>query len=322
MIVAFSLVVPLFLIIGLGYTAVRTGLMTDAYITALDRFVFTFAMPALLFRSLAITEIPAELPWGLWLGYYCAMLGLWAIGFILARIVLKRTLRDAIIIGFGAGQGNTVMLGIPIILTGFGEEAGVPLFLLLVFHGLILITLATFLLEATAPNAQADEGPSSSFWRTAWEGLKSSARNPVLIGLAFGAVYGQLGLAIPGPVDRALEMLGGAAIPAALFVVGGVLTRYQVRHSIAAASMTSLLKLIGMPAAVYCLSAYVFALPPLWVAVSTVLAGMPTGVYSSILANRFQVAPDAASSTVVLGTGLSIITLSTLVAIFLQTLPG
>ncbi len=56
---------------------------------------------------------------------------------------------------------------------------------------------------------------------------------------------------------------------------------------------------------------------PLWVTAATLLAAMPTGVYSSILANRYQAAPGAASSTVVLSTGVSIVTLTILIGWFL-----
>ena len=150
------------------------------------------------------------------------------------------------------------------------------------------------------------------------QGLKSSARNPVIIGLGAGILYGQTGLTLPGVVDTTFEMVSRSAIPCALFVLGGTLTRYHLRRSIGAASMTVIMKLVMMPALVFVLSYYVFGLPDLWVAVATVLAGMPTGVYSSILANRYQVAPGAASSAVVLATGLSIVTLTILLRIFLH----
>ena len=263
---------------------------------------------ALLFRALATTELPDILPWGLWLSYYGSMLLAWAIGFALAIMLLGRPLRDSIMIGFGCGQGNTVMLGIPIILTGFGEAAATPLFLLLAFHGLILITSATFLMELTRPVAETEQRQTGP--QVLWSGLKSSARNPVLIGLGAGIVYGQTGLAIPAIFDGTLDLLGRSGIPCALFVLGAMLNRYHIRRSIGAATLTTSLKLTLHPLLVWCAATFLFHLPPLWVAVATVLAAMPTGVYSSILANRFQVAPGATSSTVVLATGVSLVTIT------------
>jgi len=315
--VAVTLVLPIFAIIGLGILSVRVGLMTDAHIDAIDRFVFNLAMPALLFHALARTELPETLPWGLWLSFYSAMLICWVLGVLLARTVLRRPFSDAVIIGFGGGQGNTVMLGIPIILTAFGDEAGVPLFFLLAFHGLILITLATLVLEM-GRHAGSGAGERPSAWKVLRDGLATTARNPVILGLGLGLIYGQLGLGLPAPVDRSLELFGGAAIPCALFVLGGMLTRYQVRKSLSAVAVTAGMKLIVHPALVLVLAAFVFRLPPLWIATATTLAAMPTGVYSSILANRFRAAPDAASSSVVLATALSLVTISVVVSAFLD----
>lgn len=314
MLVAISLVLPIFGVIGLGYFAARRGYMSPAAIDGLDVYVFTFGIPSLLFRNLAKTELPDTLPWGLWLSFYGAMLAIWAIGYLIGRYGFGRSTPDAVMLGFGGGQGNVVMLGIPIILTGFGDAASVPLFLLLAFHGLILITTATFLLEMTKSRGEEAMSGREIFM----QGLKNSARNPVIIGLGAGILYGQTGLTLPGVVDTTFEMVSRSAIPCALFVLGGTLTRYHLRRSIGAASMTVIMKLVMMPALVFLLSYYVFGLPDLWVAVATVLAGMPTGVYSSILANRYQVAPGAASSAVVLATGLSIVTLMILLRIFLH----
>tara|TARA_R110000868_G_scaffold167895_8_gene402415 strand:+ start:2110 stop:3060 length:951 start_codon:yes stop_codon:yes gene_type:complete len=311
--IAFSLVLPIFGVISIGYLASRSGLMSDAGIDGLDVYVFTFGIPLLLFRNLAHTELPATLPWGLWISYYGAMLAIWAVGSVIARVILKRPPADAVMLGFGGGQGNVVMLGLPIILTGFGPEAGVPLFLLLMFHGLILITTATLLLEFTRARAGEEIGVK----RILLAGLKSSLKNPVIIGLLAGVIYGQLGVPLPAVVDKTLELTSQSAIPCALFVLGGTLTRYHIRRSIGAASLTVMFKLVAHPALVFVLAYYVFDLPSLWVAVATVLAGMPTGVYSSILAGRYQAAPGASSSAVLMATGLSLVTLTVLLQIFL-----
>mgnify|MGYP003631730487 CR=1 FL=1 len=311
--IAFSLVLPIFGVIGLGYFASRSGLMSASAIDGFDVYVFTFALPSLLFRNLSHTELPSSLPWGLWFSYYGAMLAIWLVGSLIARYVIGRSPADSIMLGFGGGQGNVVMLGIPIILTGFGKEASVPLFLLLTFHGLILITLASLLLEY----AKAKDGAPVSVGQIVWTGLKSSLKNPVIIGLGAGVIYGQLGVPLPGIVDKTLEMVSLTAIPCALFVLGGTLTRFHIRRSVGAASMTVFLKLVVHPALVFVLTHFVFGLEPLWVAVATVLAGSPTGVYSSILANRYQAAPGASSSAVVMATGLSLITLTVLLQLFL-----
>lgn len=313
--VALTLVLPIFGIIAFGYAGARSKLMSHAAVDGLDTYVFTFAMPALLFRNLAHTEFPSALPWGLWISYYGAMLAVWAAGSLIALFVLRRSAPDAVMLGFGCGQGNTIMLGLPIILTGFGPEAGTPVFLVLAFHGIILFTIATFLLELT----RARDGETKpSLAAIAREGLMGTVRNPVIIGLGAGVIYGQIGVPLPEVVDISLDMVARSAIPCALFVLGAMLTRYSLRRSVGAASVTTIFKLVVHPALVFVLTQYVFGLEPLWVTAATLLAGMPTGVYSSILANRYRAAPGAASSTVVLSTGVSLVTLTILLGYFLD----
>lgn len=308
--VAYTLVLPVFGVVVFGYVAAKVGWFSAEATRGLDTFVFTFAIPALLFRALARTEIPDVLPWGLWGSYYGGILIVWAIGSLAAVFLLRRSAKDAVIIGFGGGFSNTVMLGIPIILTAFGDEASVPLFLILAFHGLTVFTIATFLLETTTAAERHDGAGRPDVRTIILDSLKGMAKNPVIIALGSGVIFGQTGLVLPAPVDSALETLGSAGIPCALFGLGATLSQYAIRRSIGAATQISLVKLVLHPLVVFALGAYVFALPILWLKVATVMAAVPSGVYTFILANRYQAAPGAASSAVVLATALSLVTLS------------
>lgn len=312
--IALNLVLPIFAIMGVGHTAARLGLLGDAAIDGIDRYVFTFAIPALLFRALSATELPDALPWTLWLTYYGATLTIWAVGFTVVRLILGRSVADSIMIGFGCAQGNTVMLGIPIILTVLGDAAGPPLFFIIGFHGLILITVATIALEWARSRSDSSPGQRSAgvSLRSFGSALRGTLLNPVILGLLGGVIYGQLGVPIPEPIDRGLEMLGRSAIPCALFVIGAVLTRHRLGRNVAPAVIAATLKLIVHPALVWLVATYIFTLPPLWITVATILAAMPTGVYCSILANRYRVAPEVASGLVVMATAASLVTITIL----------
>ncbi|MEQ9145758.1 MAG: AEC family transporter [Parvibaculaceae bacterium] len=310
---AVQLVLPIFGVISLGYLAARFGFMSEAAVDGIDKYAFNFGITALLFRALANTELPASLPWGLWFSYYGGILIVWAITGLSARFALGRSPADSVIIGFGGGFSNTVMLGIPIILTAYGEEAGVPLFFLLAFHGLTVFTIATFLLETTKPR----DGAPLSLPAILGESLKGMVKNPVILALGSGIAFGQTGLSIPGPVDVTLEMLARTGIPCALFVLGATLVRYEIRRSVGAASLIAGAKLVIHPIVVFLLASFVFVLPPLWTKVLVTMAAMPTGVYCFILANRYQAAPGAASSAVVMVTGISLVTLTVVLNLFL-----
>lgn len=310
---AVQLVLPIFGLIALGYFSARVGFLNEAGVAGLDTFAFSIASPVLLFRALANTELPDLLPWGLWGSYYGGVLIVWALGGIAARHLLGRSPADSVIIGFGGGFSNTVMLGIPIILTAYGEEASVPLFFILAFHGLTVFTVATFLLETTKPR----NGAHLSLPQILGESIKGVFRNPIILALGAGIVFGQTGLVIPGPLDVTLEMLARTAIPCALFVLGATLVRYEIRRSVGAASLVTGMKLIVLPIVVFGLSAFVFGLPPLWTKVAVTMAAMPTGVFCFILASRYQAAAGAASSAILMANVLGLVTLTVVLNLFL-----
>jgi len=72
--VILDIVLPVFGVMVIGYGAARLGFFSEQTCRVLTRFVFNFAIPALLFRSLATTDLPPVLPWGHLLSYYLSVL--------------------------------------------------------------------------------------------------------------------------------------------------------------------------------------------------------------------------------------------------------
>ncbi len=304
MLIAFFVVLPVIAVIAVGYLSARNGFFSDDNVATLNRFVFNLAAPALLFRNVAITEFPETLSLGLWVSYYGPMLLVMAIcGFMARGLFSGRASSEYVIIGFGGCFSNTVMLGIPIILTAFGAQAGLPLFMILAFHGLLVFTTALICLEVTT-NADlrlADLPPK----------LAAAMRDQaVMMALAAGVIWNISGLGLAAPIDRFLDLLGSAAIPVALVAVGGRLAFIKLGESLVPTLYISAFKLALMPLAVYAMAHYLFALDALFTATITVLAAMPSGVFTAVFATRYQTAEDEASGAIVVSTVLSALTIS------------
>ena len=310
MLIALFVVAPVIAVIVLGYGAARRGVFSDDNVTTLNRFVFVLAAPALLFRNVALTEFPETLSIGLWLAYYGPMLAIMALAFFVARLLFRaRATADYVIFAFGGGFSNTVMLGIPIILTAFGPDAGLPLFLILAFHGLLVFTIALICLEA-ATNTDlrlADLPPK----------LVGAMREQVVVmALAAGVIWNFTGLGLATPIDRFLELLGSAAIPVALIAVGGRLAFIKISDNLTPALFIGAFKLVVMPLAVYGAAQYFFALPQLYVATLTLLSAMPTGVFAAVFAAQYQNAEAEASSAITVTTVLSALSVSVWLGFF------
>lgn len=310
MLIALFVVAPVIAVIVLGYGAARRGVFSDDNVTTLNRFVFVLAAPALLFRNVALTEFPETLSIGLWLAYYGPMLAIMALAFFVARLLFRaRATADYVIFAFGSGFSNTVMLGIPIILTAFGPDAGLPLFLILAFHGLLVFTIALICLEAaTNPDLRLADLPPK---------LVGAMREQVVVmALAAGVVWNFTGLGLATPIDRFLELLGSAAIPVALIAVGGRLAFIKISDNLTPALFIGAFKLLVMPLAVYGAAQYLFALPPLYVATLTLLSAMPTGVFAVVFAAQYQNAEAEASSAITVTTVLSALSVSVWLGFF------
>lgn len=310
MLIALFVVAPVIAVIVLGYGAARRGVFSDDNVTTLNRFVFVLAAPALLFRNVALTEFPETLSIGLWLAYYGPMLAIMALAFFVARLLFRaRATADYVIFAFGSGFSNTVMLGIPIILTAFGPDAGLPLFLILAFHGLLVFTIALICLEAaTNPDLRLADLPPK---------LVGAMREQVVVmALAAGVIWNFTGLGLATPIDRFLELLGSAAIPVALIAVGGRLAFIKISDNLTPALFIGAFKLLVMPLAVYGAAQYLFALPPLYVATLTLLSAMPTGVFAVVFAAQYQNAEAEASSAITVTTVLSALSVSVWLGFF------
>ena len=186
------------------------------------------------------------------------------------------------------------LLGLPLILTTFGDEAALPFFILLSIHGLTFFTIATLLLELD----QANGGESrSDMWR---QTLKSLFTNPVLLGIYLGLTVNLTGLTLPGPVEAICALMQKAVTPCALFSLGASLTKYGFAGRLGQASIMVVAKTMIMPAIVYLLAAHVFDIEPLWTMVAVLMAAQPSGVMTYIFAQKYGVGQAIATTSIFL----------------------
>jgi len=188
----------------------------------------------------------------------------------------------------------------------FGEAASVPLFLVIGVHNAVLLPLLVIVLGL----GQRRSGALLGGLR---ETLFDMVRNPLVIGLVGGVIYGRVGPPLPGPVDDIIRMLGGAGAPIALFALGGTLARYRVSGYFVEAAVICVLKLVVQPLVVWLLATRVFALEPVWAGAITLLSAMPTGVNVFIFTSKYGASPATAGTTIILSTALGAGTVSALI---------
>jgi malonate transporter and related proteins len=296
-----TIILPVFGLLAFGYAATFTRFFDSDAAKVLASFVYYFVIPILLFRLLSRTELPETIPWATLAAYLMGITVSFGLAFAGARAAGFAGDRAGIT-GFSTAFGNTFLLGTPLVLTSFGEQAALPFFLIMTMDSVWLFALVTVACEM----GRGD--------RTALRSLPLGVAqrlltNPVLLGMGAGIAFNRTGLPLPAGVERWLELMGQAAIPCALFATGAALRAYSLQGALRPALAITAVKLLLQPLIVWILAAWIFDVPPLWAAVATFTAAMPTGVNAYIFAARYRAGEAEAAAAILLSTVLSVITL-------------
>lgn len=293
-----AIVLPVFGLIAVGWITAATRLLSERVADGVAEFVFTIAMPALIFRTMLTNQLPAEIPWGYWLAYFGGIGGVWAATQMTARYVFRSEPQEAVIAGLTVAQSNLVLAGIPLVIKAYGEDAAVPVALLIAINLPVTMTTASLLLEATAG-------------RSAGAALKNVGRSlvthPILVAIALGLLGRVIGLKLPDPVDQIFVALSQAGPPGALFALGMAMRQYGLGGRLPFTATLTIVKLVVTPFAVYLLARYVFTLPPTFTGVAVLFASMPAGVNVYLFAVRYRTGVQLASSAIALSTAAAVL---------------
>ncbi|HYF55871.1 MAG TPA: AEC family transporter [Salinarimonas sp.] len=290
-----GVILPAFALIAVGYLAVRARLLSERAGDGLSEFVYTLAIPCLIFRTLARAEMPEVQPWGYWIAYFTGVAVVWALGMAIAARLFRRDPSESVLAGFSAAQSNTVLVGVPIILRAYGDEGAVPLFLLIAVHLPIMVAAASLLIEGRDTSLPGI--------------LRRLLVNPIIVAILLGSAARPAVGFLPDPFWRVVELIGSAAVPCALVGMGTALHRYGLATGLPLPAAVSALKLVVHPLIVYWLATRIFVLPPAWTGVAVLFAACPTGVNAYLLAERYKRGVALTSSAVSLSTVLSMVTI-------------
>lgn len=294
---------PFFAVISLGYGAGRTGFFTPQATAYLTKFVFYFALSAMLFRFAANLELSAILDWQFVWAYLAGTIAVYLLATIVAMARGLRV-REAAIEAQCAVIGNVGFLGIPMLVLLLGANAIGPVMMVLAVDLIVFSSLVVILITGSR-----DGRMSLGILRTVGLGLLA---NPMVVSISAGLVASSLALPIPMPVNEFLEILGGAATPGALFAIGASLAGKSAER-VAVAGWLSLCKLVLHPAAVAVAALLVFDVDPYAAGVMITAAALPVAGNVYILAQHYGVAPARVSAAILLSTGISILTISAVI---------
>ncbi|MBV2359210.1 AEC family transporter [Thalassococcus sp. CAU 1522] len=304
MLAIFLKTLPFFALIGLGYGAGRTRFFTEEATAYLTKFVFYFALSAMLFRfsaNLSFAEIfdlrlAAGYLWGTAFAYGIAM----AVAFLRGLDTPTAAIEAQC-----AAIGNIGFLGVPMLALLMGQEAVAPIILMLCIDLIVFSTLLVILVVGSR-----DGRMSFAMVRTIGLGL---LKNPMIVAISLGLVVSASGLPLPDVVNEFVAILGAAATPGALFAIGASLASKSAER-VEVAAWLSFAKLVIHPACVALGVWFLFPSDPFKAAVVISASALPVAGNVFILAQHYGVAPQRVSASILISTTLSILTVSAVIA--------
>ncbi|MGC1176283.1 AEC family transporter [Polaromonas sp.] len=305
----FVALLPVVFLIAIGFIAGRAGWMRAGATKDLANLVFLLLTPALLFRTMSRVDIE-QLDFKPVAAYFLAVVILFA-----GTLLVQGFNRRAAVLALANTFSNTVMIGIALVGLMYGPDGLVTLLTLVSVHALVLLTSATVVLELAVAREQKQGAPGAvaaaprQALATVLMALKNSLLHPVPLPIIAGLLFAQIGWVIPGVIDKPLEMLALAFGPLALVLVGVTLANTPVgphwRPALALAGIKNLVH--PLLVALLCRLLGVGGLP---MTVMVVAAALPIGANVFLFSQRYEVAEELVTASVVVSTALALVSLT------------
>ena len=308
---------PFFALVLCGYVAARTRLLPLDAVPGLNMFVLYFALPCMLYRFGSATPA-AQL-----FNPVIALLWLLAAALIVAATAgwARRqggSWPDAAMGALVAAFPNSGFMGVPLILALLGAGAVGPVMATLLVD---LVVTTSLCIGLSKWGAAGEHGPAKAVGRA----LQGVLRNPMPWSILLGALAGALGFALWAPLGKTVQLLADAASPVALFTIGAVLARSQMRPATTAGQaaprdvgVLAVTKLLLHPLLVWTMGTLAVragaldtsALTPL-----VLVAALPAASNVSLLAERFGADNGRVARVILWSTALAFFSFSTAVAL-------
>jgi predicted permease len=297
---------PLFGLVLAGLGLARLPFWKPLWTRRASKLVFAIPLPALLFHMMSHRSLTAPVDARLLLAFFGSCFIVFGLGRIIGRLAFALDGVAQSVFALGGVFSNNVLLGVPLARLMLGPAALPSVALVLVFNALTLWTLVTVSIEWARHGSLSLRGLGKT--------LLGILKNPIILGIVSGTVFELLGLRLPPTIDAALDVVGHAAGPLALLVLGMGISEYGVREGLGVSVAICMLKLVVQPLCVWAL-AIALGLPPIERQAVVLLASLSVGVNVYLVSVQFNTLEGPVASSLVLSTLLAALSTPVLLAL-------
>lgn len=295
-----NVTLPIFIIVFLGWFLRRTDWLTDSFIHAGSKLVFTIALPALLFTKIIESDLSSvfdtrQVVYAMLatvVGFLCTW---WLSG------AMKMLPENRGVFVQGAFRGNMGIVGLALCMNMYGAEGLAVGSILLAFLTLLYNVLSVFALTL----------PFNEDQRFNWSSMATDMiKNPLIIAIMLALVLNLLQLTPPAVIMKSGEYFSNMTLPLALLCVGGSINLKTLKDSSRLALGATSLKLVGLPL-LFTLGAYLAGFEGVALGTLFLMFASPTATASFVMAKAMRGNAELAATIIALSTVLSLLTVST-----------
>jgi malonate transporter len=304
-----NVAVPVFAIMLAGYLSGRFRILGESSSEALNAFVYWFALPPIMFLSIATVPLSSVFNWPFIWAYALGMVLVAVPMFVLARFVFPNSLAGLTLHSLTGIFANTGYMGIPLFLAAFGPDGALLAVIATTINNVVVLGLTILVVELRG-------GGEASPLRVLAGAVWAVIRGPLFLAPMAGVLWSWSGLALPIPVSSFFSLMGAAAGPCALFAIGLFMVGKPLSAGAQEVGWLVAVKLLVQPAVTWWLAVSVLALDADLVRAVVLVSALPTGALVFVIAQKYGIFVQRCSAAILVSTVLSIVTVSALLGWF------
>ena len=304
----FQVVLPVFMIVGGGYSVVKLKILSNRDIEGILKFSQTIAIPIFLFLSMLNLDLSTIFDWRIIFSYFFGAISCFLVGVVGSRIIFNCTVAESIAIGFCVLFSNAVLLGLPITELAYGTNALGPNLAIISVNAPICYLIGISAMELFGTEKKSLKKIIGNIFRTV-------TSNNITMSLIIGLVFNFLGVQIFSTINIALNFISAGAVPIALFGLGGVIVQYNLSQNMEKVAFISIFSLLIHPLLTFTIGKFGFGLPIEILQSIIITAAMAPGINAFIFASIYEKEMDVAAASILVCTPLSIFATSVWITI-------
>lgn len=300
-IISANSILPIFVIIILGYFLRRINLLNSAFLDVSDKLVFKCALPAMLFYNVATTEFKTAFNGRL--AAFC-VIGTFLVFLLMTLLITpaikRKDVRGAVIQGIY--RSNFAILGVPLAANLFGAEGSTAASLVIPFLIPVYNVFAVIILAMNMPDGKKDGAG------LVWKIIKNVITNPLIISVVLAIPFSLGYLSMPTVLDKTVGYLSDLSTPLALLSLGASFRFADIKGNISYSIFATIMKIAVCPL-VFCTIAVLMGFRGVELGIIFIAFGAPTAVSSYIMARQMKSNSIVASQIILLTTLLCSVTM-------------